>query len=129
MRAKNSYPSSRSQVYNTTKDVPNLYSGMTAIERITILEENGKALKDNMTYLYKAIEELQAKCSKIDEYGGACNKCCWRETRSPYSQCMMLEFVGTLLPQDIFQHTLHFARSNIHNFLPCLLNFTGEFAS
>ena len=65
MRAKNSYPSSRSQVYNTTKDVPNLYSGMTAIERITILEENGKALKDNMTYLYKAIEELQAKCSKM----------------------------------------------------------------
>ena len=28
---------------------------------------------------------------------------------------LMLEFVGALLPQDILQHTLHFARSNIRN--------------
>ena len=52
-------------MYNTTKDVPNLYSGMSAMDRITVLEADGKALKDNISYLYKAIEELQAKCSKM----------------------------------------------------------------
>ena len=57
---------SRSQVYNTVKDVPNLYSnGMTAIDRISVFEADGKALKDNISYLYKAIEDLQAKCSKM----------------------------------------------------------------
>ena len=52
-------------MYNTTKEVPNLYSGMSAMDRITVLEADGKALKDNMSYLYKAIEELQAKCSRM----------------------------------------------------------------
>ena len=53
-------------MYNTTKDVPNLYSlGMTPVERIKVLEADGKALKDNISYLYKAIEDLQAKCSKM----------------------------------------------------------------
>ena len=55
-----------SQVYNCVKSVPNLYSsGLTALDRISVLEADGKALKDNISYLYKAIEDLQAKCSKM----------------------------------------------------------------